>query len=250
MDTYLCNSELVCKTIKKSNNMFVNNCIPCGQIRSDILINHQKNTTTNNKRFAIVAFDFHSSSDFNVNRLGVYINWRTNASFYKDLCNLAKGFPEVDIIIRGKNSDWTKIPYFKDVLNQVNIIPNIWIDDDYSELNKQYKLVSRSDLVIAKYTSIGDEIIAVGKRVIYYDYFPNSSHYFASGYFNYNNCNVYAYSYIQLEQMVQTVLNGGELLTDKELLELQVVTNNIPADGKVKSRVMENLDIIYNQVYL
>ena len=250
MDTYLCNSELVCKTIKKSNNMFVNNCIPCGQIRSDILKNHQKNITTKNKRFSIVAFDFHSNCDFNGNRLGVYINWRTNASFYKDLCNLAEGFPEVDIIIRGKNSDWTKIPYFKDVLNKVNIIPNIWIDDDYSELNKQYKLASRSDLVIAKYTSIGDEIIAVGKRVIYYDYFPNSSHYFASGYFNYNNCNVYAYSYMQLEQMVQTVLNGGELLTDKELLELQVITNNIPADGKVKSRVMENLDFIYNQVNL
>jgi hypothetical protein len=250
MDTYLCNSELVCKTIKRSNNMFVNNCIPCGQIRSDILKNYQKNITTKNKRFTIVAFDFHSDPDFNSNRLNVIINWKANASFYNDLCNLAEGFPQVDIIIRGKGSNWTKIPYFKEVLNKVNKIPNIWIDDGYSELNRQYKLASSSDLVIARHTSIGDEIIAVGKRVIYYDYFTNSSHYFASEYFNYNNCNIFAYSYIQLEQMVQTVLNGGELLTEADVLELQIMTNNAPADGKVKDRVMENLNIIYNQACL
>jgi hypothetical protein len=50
--------------------------------------------------------------------------------------------------------------------------------------------------------------------------------------------------------MVKIVVNGGELLTDDEVLELQVITNNMPADGNVKSRVMKNLDIIYNQVYL
>ena len=50
--------------------------------------------------------------------------------------------------------------------------------------------------------------------------------------------------------MVQTVANGGELLTNTELLELQVITNNILADGKVKNRVMENLDIIYNEACL
>ena len=124
VDTYMCNSELVCQKIKKSNNKFVNNCIPCGQIRSDILVNYQKNTNTNN-RFTITAFDFHSDSNFNDNRLNVLINWKANASFYKDLCNLAEEFSELDIIIRGKNTDWTEIPYFKDVLNKVNSISNI-----------------------------------------------------------------------------------------------------------------------------
>ena len=250
IDTYLCGSEFVCKTIEKSNNKFVKNCIPCGQIRSDTLINYQKNITSKNERLTIAAFDFHSDCDFNNNRRNVLINWKANASFYNDLCKLAKRFPEVDIIIRGKNTDWTKISYFKNVLNKVNRIPNIWIDEDYSKLNKQYELVSRSDLIIAKPTSIGDEAMAAGKRVVYYDYIPNSSNYFASGYFNYNNCNIFAYSYTQLKQMVQTIVNGGELLTDDEVLELQVITNNMPADGNVKSRVMKNLDIIYNQVYL
>ena len=86
--------------------------------------------------------------------------------------------------------------------------------------------------------------------IIYYDYFPNSTHYFASEYFKYNNYNVYAYSYIQLEQMVQSILNGFELLTDAEVLELQILINNAPADGKVKHRVMKTLDIIYAETCL
>ena len=103
------------------------------------------------------------------------VNWRANASFYKDLCKLAERFTEVDIIIRGKDSNWTKIPYFKEVLAKVNGISNIWIDDDYSEMNKQYKLAAISDLAIAKHTSIGDELLAIGKKVIYHDYIPNST---------------------------------------------------------------------------
>ena len=245
LDTYLCNSQLICETIKTSNDKFVNNCIPCGQTRTDILINYQKNNTSENKRFTIIAFDFHSNYDLNINRLNPLVNWRANASFYKDLCKLAERFTEVDIIIRGKNMAWTNIPYFKEVLAQVNRISNIWIDDDYSEIRKQYKLAAISDLAIIKYTSIGDELLAVGKKVIYYDFIPNSSSNSVSGYFNYNGYNIFAHSYDNLEHMVKIVVNGGKLLTDEEVLDLQVITNNIPADGRVRQRVMKNLDIIY-----
>jgi hypothetical protein len=250
VDTYLCNSQLILETIKESNDKFVNNCIPCGQIRSDILLNYKKNITTKNERFTIVAFDYESNPNFEVNRLRVCGNWRQNVIFYKDLCNLAEEFTKVDIIIRGKNANWIKIPFFKDVLDKINAISNIWIDEDYSKVNRQYELASRSDLVIAKYTSIGDEVMALGKKVIYYDYFPNSTHYFASEYFKYNNYNVYANSYIELEQMIQSILNGFDLLTDEELLELQIITNNAPADGKVKQRVMKALDTIYAETCL
>ena len=105
-------------------------------------------------------------------------------------------------------------------------------------------------MVIAKPTSIGDELIAVGKRVIYYDYFPNSSHHFASEYFNYNNHNIFAFSFIQLQKMVQKVVNGEDLLTDIDVLELQIITNNAAADGKVREKVMENLENIYTQACL
>ncbi len=250
VDTYLCNSNLVCKTIKDANNKFVNNCIPCGQIRSDILVEYQKNITSKNDRFTIVAFDFHSDIDFNNNRLEAIINWKANASFYRDLCNLADDLPQIDIIIRGKNTNWTSIPFFDDILNKIRNMSNIWIDDDYFKPNKQYELASKSNLVIAKPTSIGDELIAVGKRVIYYDYFPNSSHHFASEYFNYNNHNIFAFSFIQLQKMVQKVVNGEDLLTDIDVLELQIITNNAAADGKVREKVMENLENIYTQACL
>ena len=246
IDTYLCDSVFICKILEKSNDKLVNNCIPCGQTRTDILINYQKNTTSENKRFTIIAFDVHSNYDFNINRLNPLVNWRANASFYKDLCKLAERFTEVDIIIRGKDSNWTKIPYFKEVLAKVNGISNIWIDDDYSEMNKQYKLAAISDLAIAKHTSIGDELLAIGKKVIYHDYIPNSTRSNASSDFNYNGYNIFAHSYDDLERMVKIVVNGGELLTDEEVLDLQLIINDIPADGRVKQRVMKNLDIIYN----
>ena len=246
IDTYLCDSVFICKILEKSNDKLVNNCIPCGQTRTDILINYQKNTTSENKRFTIIAFDVHSNYDFNINRLNPLVNWRANASFYKDLCKLAERFTEVDIIIRGKDSNWTKIPYFKEVLAKVNGISNIWIDDDYSEMNKQYKLAAISDLAIAKHTSIGDELLAIGKKVIYHDYIPNSTSSNASSDFNYNGYNIFAHSYDDLERMVKIVVNGGELLTDEEVLDLQLIINDIPADGRVKQRVMKNLDIIYN----
>ena len=244
IDTYLCHSQLVCKIIEKSNDKFVNNCLPCGQTRTDFLINYQKNNTSENKRFTIIAFDFHSNYDLNINRLNPLVNWRANASFYKDLCKLAERFTEVDIIIRGKNMAWTNIPYFKEVLAKVNRISNIWIDEDYSEIEKQYKLAAISDLAIIKHTSIGDELLAVGKKVIYYDFIPNSSSYSASSNFNYNGYNIFAHSYDHLEHMVKIVVDGGELLTDEEVLDLQVIINNIPADGRVKQRVMKNLDIL------
>ena len=41
IDTYLCGSEFICKILEKSNDKLVNNCIPCGQTRTDILINYQ-----------------------------------------------------------------------------------------------------------------------------------------------------------------------------------------------------------------
>ena len=115
------------------------------------------------------------------------------------------------------------------MLAKVNRISNVWIDDDYSEINKQYKLASISDLAIVKHTSIGDELLAVGKKVIYYDFIPNSSSYSASSNFNYNGYNIFAHSYDNLEHMVKIVVNGGKLLTDEEVLDLQVVTNNFPA---------------------
>jgi hypothetical protein len=250
IDTYLCNSELVRKTINNSDNKIANNCIPCGQIRTDLLFEFQENNNLKNDRFTIVAFDYHSDTNSNNNRLEAIINWKANASFYRDLCNLAKLFPQIDIIVRGKNNDWTKIPFFNDILTSVDRIPNIWIDSDYSRLNKQYELASYSDLVIAKPTSIADEVLALGKRVIFYDYFPNSSHHFASEYFNYRNYNIFAFSFHELHGMVELILNGGELLTETEILDLQIMTNNIPADGKAHKRVMKILDTIYSEVDL
>ena len=123
---------------------------------------------------------------------------------------------------------------------------NLRLEGVDKEAQKQETVVlaAIADLAIVNHTSIGDELLAVGKYVIYHDYIPNSSSYSASSNFNYNGYNIFAHSYDHLEHMVKIVVDGGKLLTDEELLDLQVIINNIPADGKVKQRVMKNLDIL------
>jgi hypothetical protein len=107
-------------------------------------------------------------------------------------------------------------------------------------------------LISAKHTSIADELIAIGKRVVFYDFLPNSSKIISREY-DYNKSNIFVYSYEELELMVKSVINDGQLLTEPKLIELQKIINNGPADGKVKDRIMNNLDIVYaasNKLYI
>ena len=244
VDSYFCDSEFVSDRIKESRNKFVNTCIPCGQIRTDILVNLQKKSTQNNNKFMIVAFDYHSVEDVNLNQHEPIINWRANNSFYNDLCRLSEQLPYVDIVIRGKDINWTKNDFFRDVLMRINNNPNIQISSTFSALGEQYRLAAKADLIIAKHTSIGDELIATGKNVIFYDFLPNSNKVISREY-DYNKADIFVHSYGELELKTKSVIDGNNLLTESKLIELQKIINNGPADGKVKSRITSNLDVLY-----
>jgi len=247
IDTYFASSSFACKMVEQSKVKLVNRCIPCGQMRTDLIERFKSHDSGRNN--LIIVFDYHSEKDYYLNMRMIDNNWLSNKSFYEDICKLAKKNKDFDFVIRGKNLDWTEIPFFRNTLKKINSIPNLRIDTDYKSINIQYKMASNAKLIIAKHSSIGDELIASGKSVIYHDFQPNVRKGVSVDY-DYNKSNIFVYSYDELEKMVQKVLNGGELLTDPELLELQVITNNIPADGNAKNRVMENLDIIYNKACL
>jgi hypothetical protein len=244
LDSYFCDSEFVSDKVKESRNKFVNIYTPCGQPRTDMLVNLQKKNTQNNDKFMIVAFDYHSTEDVHLNKHEPIINWRANNSFYHDLCRLSEQLPYVEIVIRGKNINWTKNVFFRDVLMRINNNPNIQISSIFSVLNEQYRLAVKADLIIAKHTSIGDELIATGKNVIFYDFLPNSSKVISREY-DYDKADIFVHSYDELELKTKSVVNGDNLLTEPKLIGLQKIINNGPADGKVKARIMSNLDALY-----
>jgi hypothetical protein len=245
IDTYLCNSSFISGKLQVSKSKFVNHCIPCGQIRSDFLFDYQESIIEHNTCFTIVAFDYHSEVDISQNRIEPLINWKANKSFYKDLCRLSENIANIQIIIRGKNLNWTKNKYFEDILQLMNNNPNIIISSDYS-INAQYKISAKADLIIAKHTSICDELLTIGKQVIFHDFLPNSRNVICHE-FDYNDYNIFANSYIELELMVKSVMNKNKLLSESKLLELQKIINDGPADGLVKERIMSNLNILYQE---
>ena len=240
IDTYFASSDFVCKKIEQSANKFVNQCIPIGQIRTDLIEKFKNSELVPDN--LIVVFDYHSDKNrYEVTK--VAINWSANKAFYEDICKLAKKFSDIDIVIRGKNTDWTKISFFKDTLDKIKSIPNLSISTDYSSPNISYRLASKAKLIIAKHTSIGDELIASGKPVIFHDFSPNISKGFCEEY-NYNKADIFVHSYEALEAKVENIINENYFLSNAKFLELQKILNNGPADGKVKERIDKELDIL------
>jgi len=62
---------------------------------------------------------------------------------------LAKTFPDINIIIREKNIDWTEIDFFQETIHEIDLLSNIEINKDYNQLYFQYELAMRADLIIA-----------------------------------------------------------------------------------------------------
>ena len=242
IDTYFASSDFSCQKIRQSERKFVNQCISCGQIRTDLIEGFKRHDSDVSN--LIIVFDLHSEEDSYKNMLKPANNWLSNKAFYEDICRLAKRFEDFNIVIRGKNLDWTKIPFFKDTLEKIDSIPNLSISRDYESLHVQYKIASNAKLIIAKHTSIGDELIASGVPVIFHDFSPNYSKGVSEEY-DYNKSDIFVFSYDELELKTKSVVNGDNLLTESKLIGLQKIINNGPADGKVKARIMRNLDALY-----
>jgi len=245
IDTYYSSSNFVCKKIEQSNSKFVNQCIPCGQMRTDLLERLPKKDSDASN--LIVVFDYHSEEDPYKNMLHPDNNWLSNESFYNDICKLANRFKDFNIVIRGKNINWTKISFFKDILELINSIPNLSISKEYKSYGMQYKLASNAKLIIAKHSSIGDEFIASGKPVIFHDFSPNSSKGITREY-DYNKSDIFVYSYDELELKVKSIVEDNFYLKKSKLIELQEIINNGQADGKAVDRVMSNLNALYMEV--
>ena len=250
LDHYLCGSNFVCETIKKSKVKFCNSCFPCGLVRTDLLFDINKDIQKiNTKHFPqkdklIVAFDFHSKLDRELNRIDPLLNWKSNNSFYLDLIKLAKKFPNIYIVIRGKNTNWTEIDFFQETVHEINLLPNIEINKDYNEPYLQYEMAMRADLIIAKHTSIGEELIPINKPVLFYDFLPTMDK-LMSTVFDYGMNDIFVYSFSELQKKVEDVLYNDFYLKKADLDKLQKIINNGPADGNVKKRIQSYLENLY-----
>ena len=66
-------------------------------------------------------------------------------------------------------------PRFADLAEVIGATANIEVSRDYEQLNGSYSLCAHADLVLAKYTSLADEMLAMGTPCVVHDFTPNSS---------------------------------------------------------------------------
>jgi hypothetical protein len=92
-----------------------------------------------------------------------------NKLFYRDIIALARRFPRNCFVICGKDAEWLKLETFSDIRDDIAATSNIAINSDYSEPLIAYSLAAGADSVVARYTSLRDQCLAINKPVIYHD---------------------------------------------------------------------------------
>ena len=71
-------------------------------------------------------------------------------------------------------ADWVVDERFSGIAARINALPNIKVNCNYGSLNESYRLCAAADLVIAKHTSLVDEVLAPGIPCVLHDYTSNS----------------------------------------------------------------------------
>ena len=180
-DTYFTCSDYMNKKIQNSKYFHIGNLISVGQYRADylkkfynkdlpeeILIHRKKGK----KIIVALGLGLNQYPYFEPN-FDMTINWKSQKNFIEDMLNLSKELDNSYLIFRFRNFSWKDIPFFKSTLKKIEEAPNVSIAQDYSEYFNSYKYCANADLIISKRTSLADECLAFGKKLIFYDYTHN-----------------------------------------------------------------------------
>lgn len=97
---------------------------------------------------------------------GPIVNKQSSLELYRHARALAEAFPDCAIVLRLKYlSCWDE-----QMMNEIfSGMPNIFLSSDYSKLNVSYELCKRADVVVSVQTSLADECLFAGKKVVILD---------------------------------------------------------------------------------
>lgn len=168
----------------------------------------------------VLVLDFHTNPNSLDDVFNPFFCWESNKAFYQDILRLAAIHPKVKFIIRGKDDAWCFVPFFKDVVAQIEATPNVEVNREYDETNVSYKLAATADLIIARQTSLGDEAMAAGIPVLFHDWTAMRTHN-AADVCDYDGFPVYTQSFDELAQRVDDVLSGRAYMKAGEFQRMQ-----------------------------
>ena len=176
--------------IKNSNNIVNKNC--------------EKYIKIKKSKKLVLCFGLFPIDDFEVGITGnVLTSIRSNVDFVRSMLIMAKKFQNLYFVIRFKATDAiNSIP--SKLLLEIKNKENIEINNNLRSLNS-YELVSISDIVIGKYTSILEETMSTGKKIIFYD----NENFLRSFDFPLNKINVIERNIKGLENRINNIINGN-----------------------------------------
>ena len=176
--------------IKNSNNIVNKNC--------------EKYIKIKKSKKLVLCFGLGAIDDFTVGIWGHNgTSIRSHVDFVRSMLIMAKKFQNLYFVIRFKTTDAiNSIP--SKLLLEIKNKENIEINNNLRSLNS-YELVSISDIVIGKYTSIVEETMSTGREIIIYD----NENYISSFDYPLNKINVIERNIKGLENRINNIINGN-----------------------------------------
>ena len=117
----------------------------------------------------VLALDVHSETDWFNNGRSVGNSWRRNMLFYDHLLSLCHDFPDAFFLLKGKNTDFIQVPFFKEMVCRLREQTNLLVLENQT-LWTPFTSVASADIAVARPTSLADEMLALGKPVIIDNY--------------------------------------------------------------------------------
>ena len=245
VDTYYVASKYVADYIKDSKYHDVKNLIPVGQYRSDYISLYKNEdipkeileAKKKNKKI-IIGLGYHTSDHWFESNIDPLANWTSHIDFLENMINLSRQLDNSFIVLRYKNLDWVKNPYFKAILERLYNSTNILISENFTPFYA-YRLCAHADLVIAKHTSIADECLSKEVPVLFYEYTHNMRK-IISDTFDYSKSNLLCYNYDDLYTKSKSLLMEK---SSKLIEEVKAVNNKFfktEYNGKVKDIISQN----------
>jgi len=227
-------------------NSHIKHCIPTGMVREDLLYDYEKwqiydekYDTIKQKKMLVLALDYHMPEDIidDISCVGAKIT--QTRQFYRDLICLARDFPSLHIVIKGKFEDNYRSHFISDIVDEIKGIDNLEIELNFKRYNP-YFLSEKADLTIACYTSLCDELLAADRKVIFYETTD-----FMNTILNYDNLPIIVSDYPGLKKHIENFLEGRYL--ERHITErIKEEFYNNSYHGKVRKNILSVLEKVFD----
>lgn len=245
VDHYLVWGERVQEEIEKNPVSFCRKeLVVVGPPRAERIGNRSFNVPADDKyarirnhSFLVLALDYHTTKTWDEDRLARAATWRLVRNFYEVMLNLARRYPKIHVVIKGKDLSNLKNPHLSEVIGRIERQENIEFETALDRYTPAY-MATIADLGVALHTSLGDEMLAAGRPCLFYDEIG-----FLDDLYDYDGFPVVVRSFEELSDRVGRMLDNGPgaFMDDKDFAALRSYLYGQSGEP-TRDRIQKNLE--------